>query len=138
MSENIHASCVAINNQAILFLGASGVGKSDLCLRLIMQKNALLVADDRVILSVENHNIITNSHPNISGLLEVRGLGIQSFPYQNNVCLSLVVELVGDIREIERLPEPDFYEFEGVKIKKIKLYAFENSAIDKILLALRH
>ena len=40
MKANIHASCVAYKNQGILFLGQSGSGKSDVCLRLIMEHGA--------------------------------------------------------------------------------------------------
>ena len=48
MTENIHATAVAIDGKAILLIGQSGSGKSDLALRLIMNKNAVLIADDRV------------------------------------------------------------------------------------------
>ena len=47
MTENIHATTVAIENKGILIVGKSGAGKSDLALRLIMNKNAILVADVR-------------------------------------------------------------------------------------------
>lgn len=138
MSTNIHASCVAIGNQAILLMGASGMGKSDLCLRMIMQKNAALIADDRVDLSIVNNTLIASVPANIAGLLEVRGLGLEHFPYQNNVPVTLAVELVKNIEDVERMPEEAFYEVLGCQIRKIKLYAFEVSAVDKIFLAINH
>lgn len=45
--ENIHATCIALNNRGILLTGASGSGKSDLALRMILEKGAVLIADDR-------------------------------------------------------------------------------------------
>ena len=49
---NIHATLVKLKNKGILIIGKSGSGKSDLALRLIMDKKAKLVADDRV--DIEN------------------------------------------------------------------------------------
>ena len=53
----LHASCVAINGQAVLLAGASGTGKSDLALRLI-DHGAQLVADDQTELSLQNGVLI--------------------------------------------------------------------------------
>ena len=53
--DNIHASCVFIKQKGILILGDSGSGKSDLCLRLIMEFGAKLVADDRVDIKIEKN-----------------------------------------------------------------------------------
>ena len=137
MVENLHGSCVAINNKGVLFLGGSSSGKSDVCLRLIMQKKAVLVADDRVDLQLDNNNnIIANAPQNIAGLLEVRGLGIKKFTMQKDVTLNLAIELVSSYTQIERMPKDEFFEFKNHKIKKIKLYPFEPSAIEKVLLAI--
>ena len=51
MANNVYASCVSVDGQGVLLIGGSGTGKSDLALRLIMDKKAVLVADDRVELS---------------------------------------------------------------------------------------
>ena len=135
MTENIYATTVAFENKGILIIGNSGAGKSDLALRLIMNKNAILVADDRT--DVENvDGIIKVSCPkNIQGKLEVRGIGIVEFPFLSSAELKLVVQLVSDNEEIERLPLPEYKEILGVKIPLIKIHPFSSSAAEKIVLS---
>lgn len=133
---NIHASCVSYFNKGILIYGKSGLGKSDLCLRLIMDKGARLVADDRVDIDVKNGELRAKPVATIAGLLEVRGVGLARFDYQKSAKIKLAIELVKSSQDVERLPEAYFFEHEGIKIKKIKLCAFETSAPDKVILAL--
>ena len=133
---NIHASCICWRRKGILVLGDSGSGKSDLCLRMIMDKQARLVADDRVVIEIIKGKIQATSPKILEGLLEVRGLGILKFPYQKKCNIDLVVSLVREREDIERYPNDDFYEIEGIFIPQIKLYSFDNSSLDKILLGL--
>lgn len=130
--QNVHGSSVFYKNKGIMFIGPSGSGKSDICLRLIMSKGAMLIADDRTDLYVKNNYIYASCPETIKGLLEIRGIGIKNFDYILDKKIDLVVELVKDIKEIERLPKPAFYEFEGIMIPKIKLYAFESSVLEKL------
>lgn len=102
---NIHASCVAIGRTGVLLLGKSGSGKSDLALRLIDQ-GAVLVADDRTILSLEKGALYARAPASIAGLMEVRGLGIIQFPVRAKVRIALAVQLG---REDMRLPAQRFY-----------------------------
>ena len=51
-SENIHATSVAAGGRAVLLVGPSGSGKSDLALRLI-DRGFTLVSDDRTLLRKE-------------------------------------------------------------------------------------
>ena len=136
MTTNIHASCVYINQKGVLILGAPGEGKSDLCLRLIMDKGGTLISDDRVDLVVEDGCIKASAPANIKGLLEVRGVGILTLPVIDSCFINLVINLVKDPKEIERLPEPSFYEFGGIKVPQIKLWPFDVSAADKVIAAL--
>jgi HPr kinase/phosphorylase len=102
---NIHASCVAIGKRGVLLLGKSGAGKSDLALRLI-DEGAVLVADDRTILSVEKGALFARAPASIKGLLEIRGLGIVKFRTRAKVRIVLAVQLG---REGARLPSLHFY-----------------------------
>ena len=97
---NIHASCVALGGSGILLLGKPGAGKSDLALRLIDQ-GATLVADDRTILFTRRGHLYGKSPDSIRGLLEIRGLGIVTFPSRADAKIALVVKLG---REDARLP----------------------------------
>lgn len=133
---NFHASCLILQNKGVLLTGPSGSGKSDLSLRLLRRHGAALVSDDQVLLTADNGALIAAAPPAIAGLLEVRGVGIINVPYHPFHKIDLIVELVNSPKDIERLPNPAFMELKGLKIPKISLYAFECSAIDKLLLAL--
>ena len=135
--QNIHASCISYKKKGVLFLGKSGSGKSDICLRMICNHNAKLIADDRVNISLNKNKVYANYVENLAGLLEVRGVGILNFPYYKKTQINIDVELVDSFDKVERLPQEDFFEFEGAKIKRIKLYPFENSAENKRILALK-
>lgn len=134
--KNIHASCVSYLNKGILIRGKSGLGKSDLCLRLIMDKGCRLVGDDRVDIYTKSGALKARSVATISNMLEVRGVGLVKFDAQKSATVKLVVELVKDSSQIERLPDDDFFEYENIKVKKIQLCAFEASAVNKVILAL--
>lgn len=134
--KNIHASCISYLNKGILIRGKSGLGKSDLCLRLIMDKGCRLIGDDRVDIYTKSGALKARSVATISNMLEVRGVGLVKFDAQKSATVKLVVELVKDSSQIERLPDDDFFEYENVKVKKIQLCAFEASAVNKVILAL--
>ena len=102
---NIHASCVAIGAQGVLLLGKSGSGKSDLALRLI-EGGARLVADDRTLLFISKGALHARSPDSIAGLLEIRGVGIVTFPVRPQVKIALAVRLG---REGQRLPRAAVY-----------------------------
>lgn len=133
--ENIHATCIDYKGCGVLIIGPSGSGKSDLALRMIMDKGASLVADDRTDLACVNGRLQASYPEAIAGLIEVRGLGVCRFAPCPQTMIDLVVELLPADHKIERLPEPEISELMGIKIPKIRLHGFENSAIDKIILA---
>ncbi|MBQ7303633.1 MAG: HPr kinase/phosphatase C-terminal domain-containing protein [Alphaproteobacteria bacterium] len=136
--DNIYATCVAIGDMGVLISGKSGSGKSDLALRLINNKNAVLVSDDRTDIIVKNNKLYASSPDIIKGMLEVRGVGIVKLPYVESAEIKLVINLVDDIGKIERLPEEKFYEKYGIKIPMADLYAFEVSSVDKVVIKLNH
>lgn len=134
--HNIHATCVDFNGQGILLLGPSGAGKSDLALRLISNHSALLVADDRVDITVHNADLIACAPEALKGLLEVRGVGICHLPYKTQTTLKLAVSLVDRPEQVVRMPEPAFWKFGAVSLPKIELWPFAASAADKIVIKL--
>ncbi|MCR9150012.1 MAG: HPr kinase/phosphatase C-terminal domain-containing protein [Rhodobacteraceae bacterium] len=97
----LHASAVAWQGRAALILGPSGSGKSALALNL-MALGAVLVADDRVRVSVEGSRLIAASPEAIRGRIEARGIGILNAEAIDRAELALVVDL--SATETERLP----------------------------------
>ena len=133
---NIHTTCIMLNGKGVLLMGCSGSGKSDLALRLIRHYNAVLVADDRTDIVIEQEKAVASCPKSISGLLEVRGVGILKMPFQASCRVDLVVELARSFSDVERLPSERFYELGGIKIPLLKIYPFEASAPDKIVIKL--
>ncbi len=127
------ATCVSVDGAGVFLLGSSGTGKSDMALRLI-NRGALLVADDRVQLARREGKILANPPPSIAGLLEIRELGIFRFPYAKDVAVSLVIRLEAR-GNAERLPYPEFYECMEINIPQITIYPFDVSAAVKVEMA---
>lgn len=98
---SIHASAVEIGGRGLLILGPSGSGKSSLALGL-MAMQARLVADDRVILSVEDGCLIAECPAPLAGRIEARGIGILRARPAGLVKVAQVVDL--GLSETERLP----------------------------------
>lgn len=134
--QKIHASLMSINGKGVLLTGKSGSGKSDLLLRFIAGKNAVLVADDVVELRNLQGKITGRAPANLRGLLEVRGVGIARCEYFSESKISLVVRLVQNAAEISRLPKIAHEIILGVEIPAIDLYAKEVSAPEKIMVKL--
>ena len=109
ITDNIYATSVAINNSGVLIIGKSGSGKSDLALRLINNKNAVLVSDDRTDISVKDNELYASAPEVIKGLMEIRGIGIVRLDYTPIAEVKLVINLVDDIKKIERMSKDKFY-----------------------------
>lgn len=129
----LHGTCVEIQGKAVLVCGKPGTGKSSLALQLI-DRGALLVADDQTFVRLEEGVLMASPPPNLKGLLEVRGIGICSFPYQGKSPLELCVDICEE-REPERLPEPIFVEYHGVKVPSLRLV--KNDPLGAIKVELR-
>ena len=134
--ETIHGTVVDVAGKGVLLVGPSGAGKSDLALRL-MDRGAVLVADDQVVLEKRDKGVRASAPEILYGLMEVRGIGIVSLPAIKSANLELVVDLVAS-DDLERVPLPTEAQLAGEKIPKLKLHAFEVSAPHKIELALTY
>lgn len=73
------ASCVLIHGFAVLIEGPPGCGKSSLALALI-DRGAVLIGDDGVALDLRAKQLWASPPPNITGLLEVRNVGLLELP----------------------------------------------------------
>ena len=86
-----NVSCVAIGGRAVLIEGAPGSGKSSLALALI-DRGAVLIGDDGVALEERGGRLWAAPPPNISGLIEVRNVGLVTLP-TCSAPLALVIRL---------------------------------------------
>jgi serine kinase of HPr protein (carbohydrate metabolism regulator) len=130
----IHASCVELDDGAVLLRGPSGAGKSDLALRLI-DRGARLVADDRVDLTVHRGRLIARAPAAIAGLIEIRGIGLIQVSVVAEAVVALAVDLTPGAMP-ERMPEPSTLTLAGIDLPLIALDPFQASAAAKIRLAL--
>ncbi|HEX7391244.1 MAG TPA: HPr kinase/phosphatase C-terminal domain-containing protein [Acidiphilium sp.] len=94
----LHGSCAALDDDAVLLLGPSGVGKSDMVLRLI-DRGFSLVGDDQV--EVEAGRVM-GAKP-LLGMIELRGIGLFHAEHRESARLRLVVGLAAE-PEKDRLP----------------------------------
>ena len=132
----LHASCVALETDGVLILGEAGTGKSDLVLRL-MGRGWVLVADDQVELSADADGLQATPPLALRGMLEIRGLGLmRDLPVTAPSRLRLAIRLLPPGTDAPRLPEPAQFTALGHALPQIALAARENSAPDKVAMAL--
>jgi len=119
MSELLaNVSCVAIGGRGLLIMGEPGCGKSSLALALI-DRGAVLVGDDGMALSLEGERVIASPPPNITGLIEVRNVGLITLP-TISAPLALAVRLT---RNTQRHPEkPETFTVLGTQLPLIALW----------------
>ena len=96
---------------AVLLLGESGAGKSDVALRLIAM-GARLLSDDQTALFVEADRLFAEAPSSLHGRMEIRGVGIIALESAGPAPVVLAVKLEIDAG-ISRLPEPLRYVLPG-------------------------
>ncbi|MCU0948359.1 MAG: HPr kinase/phosphatase C-terminal domain-containing protein [Porphyrobacter sp.] len=98
----MQASAVVIGGQALLIEGPPGSGKSSLALALL-DRGAELIGDDAVTLTRTGERIIASPPPRIAGLIELRGIGLVTWPVAQPAPLALILAIGGPPGE--RLPQ---------------------------------
>jgi len=132
-AETLHASTVATDGRAVVIMGPSCAGKSDLALRLL-DRGFTLVSDDRTIVKRDGDRLVASAPANIAGKLEIRGIGIVEMETSGEAPVGLLVELTS---EIQRLPDENRERpVLGVTIPLISIDAMTASAPSKVALAL--
>ena len=122
-----------LDGRAVVILGPSGSGKSDLALRLL-DRGFTLVSDDQTVVKKDGERLVASAPPNIAGKLEIRGIGIVDMETVTNIPVALLVELTS---EIQRLPDESRERpLLGVKLPLISIDAMTASAPSKVALAL--
>ncbi|ARU92302.1 HPr kinase/phosphorylase [Spiroplasma clarkii] len=71
----MHASLINVFGKGVIFIGESGIGKSELAMELV-KSNHLFVGDDRIVITKKNGSLFGRSHVILKNLVEVRGIGI--------------------------------------------------------------
>lgn len=74
-SQCLHGGLLSIYGKGVLIRGESGMGKSEIALELI-KRGHLLVADDRVDCYRIHNKIVGKAPELLTGMLEIRGIGI--------------------------------------------------------------
>jgi serine kinase of HPr protein (carbohydrate metabolism regulator) len=121
----VHASAVQVGTHAILIRGPSGAGKSRLAFDLILAGRtgqiapSMLVGDDRIHLERRGETIVARPAPQLTGLIEIRGLGIRRLACVAFAPVGLIVDLVAP--DAARLPAFDarWATVLGIKIPRI-------------------
>ena len=96
-----------------------------------MDAGGSLISDDYTQLMVVNSQLIGSPPDTIKGLMEVRGVGLLRVPYIHSARMDAMV-MCDSKESIERLPPMIHTEIEGIKLRQIRLYPFESSAVAKL------
>ena len=131
-TEQVHGTCVMIDDVGVLITGPSGSGKSDLALRL-MEGGAQLVADDRVDLTLRQGQVIARAPLPLRGLLEAREVGILKFRSVEQAAIRAVISLNSSV-VAERLPSEKSTILAGVEVRCFLIDPWQQSAPAKVRL----
>ncbi|WP_420384123.1 HPr kinase/phosphorylase [Novosphingobium sp.] len=113
------ATVIAIGGRAVMIEGAPGTGKSSLALALI-DRGAVLVGDDAVMLAADGDRMLASPHPRVSGLIEVRNLGLFGMPVADAVPVALVLML--DPAAPRHIEAADSVVRAGMVLPMVRLY----------------
>ena len=128
-STTLHGSLADVYGVGLLFVGESGVGKSE-CVLDLVERGHRLVADDLVLVTKQgNELLIGRGHDLQKHHMEIRGIGIIDVPglfgvrairQQKRIEVIVHLELWDQDREYSRTGlEEEYEEILGVQIPKV-------------------
>lgn len=127
----VHATAVAVEGRAALFVGQSGSGKSATAFALT-SLGAMLVSDDQTRLVRDGDKLMAQSLEGYEGLIEARGIGVLSVPHVSEAEVVVVVDL--DQTELQRLPPDRQHEILRVNVHLV--YGRENWSLVPAIMAI--
>ena len=130
-STAVHGSLADVYGVGLLFMGKSGIGKSECVLDLI-ERGHRLVADDLVLVSRRGNDILIGKGHELQhhhmevrgiGIIDVRALfGIRAIRMQKRVEVVVQLEEWDDMRTYDRTGlEPEQVEILGVPVPKVTI-----------------
>jgi HPr kinase/phosphorylase len=136
----IHATTVAIATpfgpRAVALTGPSGVGKSDLALRLLEGPDVALISDDQTLVTREGEELILSAPSVLLGKIEARGFGVLTVPTAPPAPLALWAECVPPGTMLDRVPDMRKRTLLDLERPVIFLLPLEASAAAKLKRAL--
>ena len=128
-STNLHGSLASVYGVGLLFVGASGVGKSE-CVLDLVERGHRLVADDLVLVTREGNDVLIGRGHELQGHhMEIRGIGIidisalfgvRAIRLQKRVEVIVQLEMWDHPREYSRTGlEEDFQDVLGVQVPRV-------------------
>ena len=136
----MHATAVALWRggrwRGVLLRGPSGVGKSDLALRIVA-RGGRLVADDRVLIWASGGRLFARAPTILAGLVEVRAVGVGPAPALALAEIELAADLTTSTEALDRIPAVRTLTLAGVELPLIPLFPREESAPTKLEFALQ-
>ena len=118
--------------RGVLLRGPSGVGKSDLALRMIAD-GWWLVADDRVLVWTDGGRVYGRAPAALAGLLELRGQGVTPQDrWRAWSEIHLCIDCLASGEDLERVPGPTVATVLGAPLPLARVAAREASAVWRI------
>lgn len=143
MPDTIHATLIQLSGFGVLLRGHSNSGKSSIALRLIdeaelSRMTCHLIADDQVILSLNEGRLIGGAPDNLFGKIEMRGVGIINVDARRDCMIDLVVDLTPH-QSFERMPDEslDYATIAGIATRRIHIAERNPDAPTIIKMALK-
>ncbi|KAA0968533.1 hypothetical protein FPY71_16750 [Aureimonas fodinaquatilis] len=138
MSTNHHATLVSVDGKGVFISGAARSGKSSLALCLMRAasregRQAGLVSDDQVLLSVQDNQLIGQAPDVLKGLMEISGVGIVPVAPAPPTPLCLAVTLQDSS---PRLPEYETVLIDNIPVRQIFLPARQAVFCAEVILML--
>lgn len=146
----LHGSFVDVYGIGMLFVGHSGIGKSEIALDLV-ERGHRLVADDATMLTKKRESVLMGTGSSlVKHLVEIRGLGlidvrqmfgVRAIRFQKRLELIVELEDYNEIHEYDRLGTGEStISILGVSIPSVKLPIFpgKNVTVISETIALNH